>query len=95
MCKHICIIENSLRIAKTNSMLPTQSHLRPLDIIVSVVDNYGDMGMILEFILSMHQFAPMSFSYHIWTDSPELVHHFLELNTFEGIEYSLSNLRDF
>lgn len=83
MRKHGCIIKKSLRIAK-NLFMPYTSP-RIFDLFVLVVDNYGDIGMVAEFILATELVYPRFFIFRVWTDSPQSVRSFFENNHLEHI----------
>jgi hypothetical protein len=71
------------------------SHARPLDLIVSVIDNYGDMGMVLELIQSMHHSFPDIFSFFIWTDDVSRVTTFFDSQDLQGVSYQIGRISDF
>ncbi len=51
-----------------------------IDIFISVVDNYGDMGFLTEILFAFHHREKDAFVFSIWTDAVDAVSFFLEKN---------------
>jgi hypothetical protein len=52
-----------------------------IDILLSVVDNYGDIGFALELVYSLEYLSPDRYSYTIWTDNLSSVERFFSYQT--------------
>lgn len=66
-----------------------------IDIILSVIDNFGDIGFCTEIIMGLESLDPEKYYFRIWTDSEKKVADFLRYNTDSLPEYSIFLLSDF
>jgi hypothetical protein len=66
-----------------------------IDVIVSLIDNFGDVGFCTEVLIGLESLEPEKYHYRIWTDQKEKVDIFLQYNLSEFPEYSLYSLSDF
>ena len=66
-----------------------------IDIILSVIDNFGDIGFCTEILMGLESLSPAKFHYRIWTDQSEKVANFFAYNSSSLPEYSLALLSDF
>jgi hypothetical protein len=73
---------------------PFALHIQ-VDILLSVVDNYGDMGFALELIYSLEYESPDIYSYIIWTDNIIEVERFFSYQTHLPSALIFWNLSDF
>jgi len=55
-------------------------HEKNIDIFLSVVDNYGDMGFLAELLLMFDREQKDFYTFHIWTDEIHTLSLFLENN---------------
>jgi hypothetical protein len=68
-----CIIEKNSKI--TRNMEKTTKDI--IDIFLSIVDNYGDMGFACEYIQAMQFTYPNQFQYIVWVDNKNLFENFV------------------
>lgn len=64
-----------------------------IDIFVSIVDNYGDMGTACELAQSLQKTYPWEFQYHIWTDNVSTFESFASRAGVDGLY--LGDIYDF
>jgi hypothetical protein len=68
-----CIIEKNSKI--TRNMEKTTKDI--IDIFLSIVDNYGDMGFVCECIRAIQLVYPNEFQYFVWVDDKSLFENFV------------------
>lgn len=66
-----------------------------IDIFLSVIDNYGDIGFACELILWLEQNFPREFSYSLWTDDIEKTNSFFHHNRYLLPKVSLFQRKEF
>lgn len=76
-----CIIEKNSNI--TRNMEKTTKDI--IDIFVSVVDNYGDMGFACEYIRTMQLVYLNKFQYVIWVDNVDTFSDFIHKSNINDI----------
>ncbi len=95
---HSCIIEKRYTIATVNTdqNLGTSRSgtMRPIDIFLSVIDNFGDVGFATELLLSFEKWAPWKYHFRLFTDNVETVSRFLENNSEYLPSYEVFSLSD-
>ena len=62
---------------------------RIIDIFLSVIDNYGDMGFAVELLSGFKQRFRDVYDFCIWTDSPSKTEDFFQLHTEYLPKYSI------
>ena len=60
-----------------------------IDIFLSVVDNYGDMGFLTEILFAFQKREKDAFVFSIWTDAADAISSFLQKNTHILPEYHI------
>ncbi len=53
-------------------------NLTIIDIFVTIVDNYGDMGFAMEFVLALHREYPGQYHCIIWVDDTTAMTNFAQ-----------------
>ncbi len=66
-----------------------------IDILLSVVDNYGDMGFACELILGLERAYPWIFHYTLWTDERVQTSIFFEKNSHVLPLYRIEPIEQF
>ena len=66
-----------------------------IDVIFSVIDNYGDIGFTAELLIGIERENPGVYTFAIWTDYVEKVERFFTLNQEQLPEYSIQDRQDF
>ena len=66
-----------------------------IDILLSVIDNYGDMGFACELLIWLERVYPWVFVYDIWTDDVWAVTSFFERNRGSLSEYRVNMMEKF
>ncbi len=66
-----------------------------IDIIFSVIDNYGDMGFTAELLIGIEQVNPGEYAFTIWTDHVPLVEQFFSCNQENLPEYTVQLRHNF
>ncbi|MBX9809191.1 hypothetical protein K2X92_02265 [Candidatus Gracilibacteria bacterium] len=64
-----------------------------IDILVSIVDNYGDMGFACEYIKKMQLAYPTEFQYVVWVDKIDIFECFVQQSGIDNI--TVTDTRDF
>lgn len=66
-----------------------------IDVIFSVIDNYGDMGFTAELLIGFEKSSPDIYHFTIWTDNIDAVERFFALNQEQLPSYSIQSRQDF
>lgn len=66
-----------------------------IDVIFSVIDNYGDMGFTAELLIGIEKASPDIYHFTIWTDNIDVVESFFILNQEYLPAYSIHARQDF